>query len=452
MTIATGPFIYSVRLNHMSRHNTIAGVLSFKVEVEQLQKLTLSLSNMSCRFISADERALYSTFRIITYDDSINSEKSKSIVGDVETKDDYQVKYSWDTLTHEEVDLSLELITSIESLKSSSLQLCIWKDKTFNRYDDLIECRYKRFLSSDTEDFADLSVAHLSSRNIHNQKWKRSDATSKTARSFKMIKPKPGVPFKKSEQRSSTTVRNNENALIGTTLHRSLRKKISSSKRSNLENLEGECYISFQKLLSNELRSMDRKDSYLFDIAMRKSSNNIDPKMARTDQLPNKRTGYQSIEEDKEEDSSKIFSETLWLFGKKVGRTKGIFKVKLGRSIHQMGVGVMTENGIKFATSLILDNTLNFKGKEIAGLFLKGKEIGELPEKFKELTKLKNELFNLEASKPRRSLRMLQERERLLKKIIDNLTQNTGTKSSNVYEHEFSLLRTQDLFLVLLLH
>jgi hypothetical protein len=306
-------------------------------------------------------------------------------------------------------------------------------------------------LSSDTEDFADLSKAHLNSRNIHNQKWKKDEATLKTARSFKMSKSQTGVPFKKSEKRSSTTVRNNENALIGTTLHRSLRKKLSS-KRGNLENLEGECYISFQKLLSNELRSMDRKDSYLFDIAMRKSSNNIDPKTARTDLLPSKRTSYQSIEEEKEEDSSKIFSETLWLFGKKVGRTKGIFKVKLGRSIHQMGVGVMTENGIKFATSLILDNTLNFKGKEIAGLFLKGKEIGELPEKFKELTKLKNELFNLEASKPRRSLRMLQERERLLKKIIDNLTQNTGTKSSNVYEHEFSLLRTQDLFLVLLLH
>lgn len=47
MTIATGPFIYSVRLNHMSRPNMIAGVLSFKVEVEQLQKLTLSLSNIN---------------------------------------------------------------------------------------------------------------------------------------------------------------------------------------------------------------------------------------------------------------------------------------------------------------------------------------------------------------------------------------------------------------------
>jgi hypothetical protein len=124
-------------------------------------------------------------------------------------------------------------------------------------------------LSSDTEDYADLSVAHLSSRNIHNQKWKRAEVTTKTARSFKMSKSLKGVPFKKSEQRSSTTVRNNENALIGTTLHRSLRKKICTSKRGNLENLEGECYISFQKLLSNELRSMDRKDSYLFDIAMR---------------------------------------------------------------------------------------------------------------------------------------------------------------------------------------
>lgn len=256
---------------------------------------------------------------------------------------------------------------------------------------------------------------------------------------------------KRPEPRSSSTTRAIDDPIVGSNVHRSLRKKIAS-KRSNLENLEGECYISFQKLLSNELRTMDRKDSHLFDIAMRKSSHNIDPKFSKIEQIISKKKNNQANEEDKDEDSSKIFSETLWLFGKKIGRTKGIFKVKLGRSIHQMGVGVMTENGIKFATSLILDNTKNFKGKEMSGVFLKGKEIGDLPDKFKDLTKLKNELFNLEASKPRRSLRMLQEREKLLKKIIDNLTQNTGTKNSNIYEHEFSLIRTQDLFLVLLLH
>ena len=43
MTITTGPFLYSVRLNHSSKRNQVAGILSFKVEVEQLEKLTLSL-------------------------------------------------------------------------------------------------------------------------------------------------------------------------------------------------------------------------------------------------------------------------------------------------------------------------------------------------------------------------------------------------------------------------
>ena len=43
-------------------------------------------------------------------------------------------------------------------------------------------------------------------------------------------------------------------------------------------------------------------------------------------------------------------------------------------------------------------------------------------------------------------------RKRLLKLIIENLQENTGPKSNNVYENEFSLIRTQDLFLVLLLH
>ena len=46
----------------------------------------------------------------------------------------------------------------------------------------------------------------------------------------------------------------------------------------------------------------------------------------------------------------------------------------------------------------------------------------------------------------------LQERERLLKLIIENLQENTGSKNHNIYENEFSLIRTQDLLLVLWMH
>lgn len=123
MTITTGPFLYSVRLNHMTKQNCIAGVLSFKVEVEQLQKLTLSLNSMNCWMMTPDEQALYTTFRIITYEDSINSDKSKTVPAEFVVSENYQAKYKWETLTELGSDLSIELITSIECLKSSSLQL-----------------------------------------------------------------------------------------------------------------------------------------------------------------------------------------------------------------------------------------------------------------------------------------------------------------------------------------
>lgn len=140
MTIATGPFLYSVKLKHMTKPNEIAGVLSFKVEVEQLQKLTLSMSNINCWFTSGEERGLYTTFRIITYEDSLNSEKSKTIPGEiVSTSESYQTKYKWDALTEDGKDLSIEVLTSMESLKSSSLQLCIWKDRSFKKFDDIRE-------------------------------------------------------------------------------------------------------------------------------------------------------------------------------------------------------------------------------------------------------------------------------------------------------------------------
>lgn len=157
MTISTGPFLYSVRLNHTTKKNQIAGILSFKVEVEQLDKLTLSLRNMNCWMISADEPAIYSTFRIVTYEDSLNSEKSKTVPAEVVTSlEKYQAKYKWDTLTEEGNDLSLELITSIESMKSSSLQLCFWRDRSYKKLNNIREGMYKRFLSSDTEDYPEL--------------------------------------------------------------------------------------------------------------------------------------------------------------------------------------------------------------------------------------------------------------------------------------------------------
>lgn len=63
-----------------------------------------------------------------------------------------------------------------------------------------------------------------------------------------------------------------------------------------------------------------------------------------------------------------------------------------------------------------------------------------------------NELIHFETSKHRRTGKGLQEREQLLKQIVENLERNTGSKNHNVYENEFSLIRTQDLLLVLLMH
>ena len=48
----------------------------------------------------------------------------------------------------------------------------------------------------------------------------------------------------------------------------------------------------------------------------------------------------------------------------------------------------MTENGIKFSTSLILDPTKTLKSIETGSMFLKTKS-SELPDHFKELMRLK---------------------------------------------------------------
>lgn len=304
-------------------------------------------------------------------------------------------------------------------------------------------------MSSDTEDHTEVSKRHLSSTSIHQVRSRRFD-TTKSVKSFKHYKEaeeegNTAVP-RRMGVRSNSSSRLVEDPLVGKAMQKLLRKS-TGKKRGNMENLEGECYISFQKLLSNELRDLDRKDYNRLEKAMRKPSLAPEPKVAK-----NSSTGLKKNKSDNiQGENDKLFKETLWLFGKKVGYTKGVFRVKLRQSIHQMGVGNMTENGIKLATSLILDKIKPFKNKEFKNIN-KGKEIGDVPEKFKDLLKFKNELFELEKTQATRSLKALQEREKLLKLIIETLSKNVSSKNNTVYENEFSLLRTQDLFLVLLLH
>ena len=183
---------------------------------------------------------------------------------------------------------------------------------------------------------------------------------------------------------------------------------------------------------------------------MRRSNSNLDQSSIPVNSNPIRKINSGNNESEAVDSEHKRFSEQLWLYGKKIGHAKGIFNIKLGKSIHQMGVGLMTENGVKFSTSLILDGPL--KSNKISGIFLKYRDKAEIPDKYKDLSKLKNELIYLESSKKGRSIKGLQEREILLKRILEILGDNISSKNTEMYENELSLIKTQDLFLTLCLH
>ena len=262
-------------------------------------------------------------------------------------------------------------------------------------------------------------------------------------------KAKLASPKRSFERPAQNSKISDDIVVASSSIPKALRKK-SVKRRGNIENLEGECYISFQKLLSNELRKVDRRDSYIFDAHMRRSNSNLDHSGVAINSKPIQKINSDNNEAEVVDIEHKRFSEQLWLYGKKIGHAKGIFNIKLGKSIHQMGVGLMTENGVKFSTSLILDGPL--KSNKISGVFLKYRDKAEIPEKYKGLSKLKNELIYLESSKKGRSIKGLQEREVLLKQIVEILSDNVGSKNTEMYENELSLIKTQDLFLTLCLH
>ncbi|CAI2367220.1 unnamed protein product [Moneuplotes crassus] len=448
LTLANGPICYTVRMKHMHRPDEIAGILSFKVEVEQLQNFSLTLNSINCKFLSNMHKGMYITFRIITCGDSLDSDKSKSVIGEFAPDETYQTKYKWDTMSDEGKDIQIQLTTTIESLKSSSVQVCVWNDKSMRKYDDMAEIRYKRFLNSDYED-------HCSSPRVCKAKKVRSRARLNSTKEIPELKyesanpadlSKNSIDLLKMDSGIKTANKLLNESMVENVIQKALIKKIKK-RRADMANLEGECYFSFQKLLSKEFRNMDRKDYDKFEEAMRKPESCAKLKAGKSVQQLQTRKSF-----SKNQVNDKFFKETIWLFGKKVGQTKGIFKVKLGNAMHQMGVGVMTENGISFSTSLVLGIPKPLKNIDLKRFFKKGEEHGKLPEKFIQLNKLVKELYELEKTCSKRSMKLIQKRENLLKEIIGELSKTIGSRKNTIYNDLLCLIRTQDLLIVFYLH
>jgi len=105
------------------------------------------------------------------------------------------------------------------------------------------------------------------------------------------------------------------------------KRKLNSKKVVN-EDLRGECYIGFAKVLKEELQTFEMKDSAVFEqkihrLSSRKNnaSQQLDVLQMESTQSTSKK--YEVMQKSLKTSKQKKFSESLWFCGKKVGEMSG---------------------------------------------------------------------------------------------------------------------------------
>lgn len=124
------------------------------------------------------------------------------------------------------------------------------------------------------------------------------------------------------------------------------------------DELKAECYIGFLKLLNDELKAFDSKDSYIHDMKLNQGrstlTNALSVKLVRelSEKLPS--MGNLNATDPNTPtitlSSKKPFSERLWFCGQPVGYISGFLTFYNLPILYQMKVGVLTRNGIYFSS------------------------------------------------------------------------------------------------------
>lgn len=155
----------------------------------------------------------------------------------------------------------------------------------------------------------------------------------------------------------------------------------------------GECYISMQKIMRNELKAFDKRDSFVFrqnlstsrristfsyDLSSfnDQSRHNQSSSSPINNRAPSSRR-LSSADPSQirdlflhQKNQQKTFKEKLTIAGKNIGKVRGTFKIMNLPLLHQMQVGTLTEKGIVMLKAPVLQGDSEDHG---FFAFIKGK-------------------------------------------------------------------------------
>ncbi len=302
-TLAIGPVEHDFAIRSARDAKTIVGRLLFSVEFQQIRTTTVNLGGIKFEFDGKHEHNYYFTLQAQTPESTIDSDMRCHNIRPVYESEVNRTFLQIGTGSPSHAALpSISFQTTYSQMSASCLKILLWAEPE------------------------KLQAGHLAS----------ADKIMAVRENEYKSKHEGEAPF------AEVT----------------LLKRISLAEKYESDTLVGEFYISFPKLLGEEMKIFDQKDATLIHkhivwIFCEKKNLENPTKKSSLD-----RTAFPSADKESKLSAKLLrhFNETMWYCGKVVGKVTGSFLVKDLPFFKQMLCGVHTEEGFCVLTSSVLRN------------------------------------------------------------------------------------------------
>eukprot|EP00347_Sterkiella_histriomuscorum_P020965 403335778 len=420
------------------------GRVQFELEFQQQEEIQIVLKDLLCKIEGKNQQPFYAVFKALTNQECAVSKETSTLFGDFDKQINKSV-YHWGIAQDLYEDPTVKIQASLNTLKQSTLQVCIYKNKEFQRKEQVKSMKKNsqiNLLQCSDDSFDDLD--HEEPRSVRNKEPKNQLAKYKTQReskfkspiktsqrrASKLIQPsqqpnalKKNKTQQKIEEFQISSLVNNIDPLLQSQSHQPrnfIEEQESDDEELMNNDLKGECYICFQKLLKTELRLFDRRDSF----AIRNKSN------------------FQPSQQSRQQ--VKKFSEKISVAGKINGKIKGSFKILNLPQLQQMSIGILSEKGIQMTIAPILTDN------ETSLFFFKKSKSNQ---KIKDLQTMLKKLKDLDQLKGRKLVKSNQEKEGLLGDIVHLLKHSDQlNRQMFYYESYLDLIGAQQTMIELGFH
>lgn len=257
-TLAFGPTHHAIRFRRGGGRATL-GLLQYNIHFEQVWNTQILLKKLKIKINSIEDKAVCTNFRWITPEAKLESSWSFSKVGTYQTKEN-ETHVDFNFLTQKNSEPKLTFTTTMENLIDSSIQILLWRDTKGISNSEMIKTVITKNQSTgvkvdDVQVSVDESEPSDSSVSAFVSSYDSDEERESPSHSEEEAKGEEESKYSSVAEASHETESDN------------LRLSKQSSTRNLRYQLLGECHIGFTKILKEEMRYMDKKDSVIFGAA-----------------------------------------------------------------------------------------------------------------------------------------------------------------------------------------